>query len=618
MPRLLARGPGLAVSPDTSHIACGRPGRLALISAETRAETAQIELPPGDEVDVAFTSSGRLLSVTRQEAVTVVLAHRLPTLETFARLELPGVLKPLCVVGERMFIVNSANEVPRVVHLTERTLGADPIAMREPVQLAVAAPEDRLLVAARDQLEAWDPLRRRALFRIHLPLSSPRFAGFSSRRRLLWVTSSTRLGEFSVFRYSDGRLQSKADLSRYILGVDGHPESPRVILAVRTDESRPLELLQVDLSVDERHTVRYEGTIASFAMADGARPVLVVGDVEGPLRYLELPRSTPLEESLRDAGAQAKALANAARRRAATRAEPPPETAASWRERLGQPGAAPRGAQPAQAAATDEATLAEAAPDAPTDEMAEDEPAAAAPGSDLPAPSEWRTSLLAWGEAALSGSSRAPAPPDVQNAAPLVRVMDRFALDGTSAEALALLYAGWLLGEGDGLPAAKLARALGHDPAGGWAEALGVGALARVGLVRSRRGRRALRPVVGRFLDGEEPLLMRFVPARATSRKAPHGPHRVELGDGDEALLGQAAADRLGREVALVAVAPRPLRRMLPAGLVGAQLHGLVPLLVLTGSDDGSWLSRLGEDLVLVAARDELPGAPQLPNLALG
>src|SRR5947209_6767690 len=101
-----------------------------------------------------------------------------------------------------------------------RLLAADPIALREPVQLAVAAPEDRLLVASRDQLEAWDPVRRQALFRLNLPLNRPAFAGFAARRRLLWIGAAGLPGGIEVFRFSDGRMALRIDLGRRLLAAD--------------------------------------------------------------------------------------------------------------------------------------------------------------------------------------------------------------------------------------------------------------------------------------------------------------------------------------------------------------------------------------------------------------
>jgi hypothetical protein len=600
MPRLIAGAPGLAASPDTRHIAVARAGRVALVSADSRKESSSAELPAGDETDVAFTPSGRLLAATRQPNATVISAFTVPALEPITRLELPGALKLMTAIGERLFLTTATGELPRIVNLTNRALGADPIGVREPVQLAVAAPEDRLLVAARDQLEAWDPLRRRALFRINLPLSSPRFAGFAGRRRLLWVGSSTRLGEFSVFRFSDGRLVSRTELGRRILGVDGHPESPRLVLAARADENRPLELFQFDLSIDERLSIPFDGTLGSFAMADGARPVLVAADSDGALEFVTLPRATPLEEGLRESGSAMKSAIAAAKRRL-TPTRPVTDGPPSWRNRLGQPGAAPAGAAPSRPADAN----AESPPD---DEAGGDEPARAV---------DWRAGLVRWGEALLgatAGGASLPSPP-VHPESPLADAIGRLGLDGTAADALQLLYAAWLLGRAP-LPAATVARALDAERAGAWAEALGRGGLGRAGLVRARRGQLELRVVAGRFLDGAEPSLDVFLPAGEERAPTLVGAHRVEPGEAPEPLA-QAVANHLGCAVALVEMRPgRPTRR-LPGGLVAARLHGWVPLVVLDGSDDGRWLAELGDELTLVASRGELAGAPSLPTLTL-
>src|SRR5207247_910057 len=115
--------------------------------------------------------------------------------------------------------------------------------------------EARLLVAANDQIECWDPLYRRALFRLHLPVSRMKFGGFSTRRRMLWVIGASPLGPLEVFRYSDGRLQARAELGKKVLAVDGHPESPRLVVAAREAADRPLDLVQFDLALGERRMV---------------------------------------------------------------------------------------------------------------------------------------------------------------------------------------------------------------------------------------------------------------------------------------------------------------------------------------------------------------------------
>src|SRR5438045_474175 len=70
MPRLLAGGPGLAVSPDHALLAVVGSGRLTLHDAATREESAATHVPAA-ESDVIFVSTGgalRLLAFVLRQA----------------------------------------------------------------------------------------------------------------------------------------------------------------------------------------------------------------------------------------------------------------------------------------------------------------------------------------------------------------------------------------------------------------------------------------------------------------------------------------------------------------------------------------------------------------------
>src|SRR5438270_13358548 len=93
----------------------------------------------------------------------------------------------------RALVTNESLEQPRIVTVTS-VLVVEPIGLHQPLIFAAAAPEERLLVASRardQQLECWDPIARRALFRLNLPLMArAQFAGFAHRRRLLWIAAT--------------------------------------------------------------------------------------------------------------------------------------------------------------------------------------------------------------------------------------------------------------------------------------------------------------------------------------------------------------------------------------------------------------------------------------------
>jgi hypothetical protein len=615
MPRLVPGAPSLAVSLDTLFLAIARSGELALWGVASRSARGSVELPEADEVDVVFVGNQRLVAFARRGDATRALAFRVPGLEPIAQLELAGAVRPLATVGDRMLVANEAGEQARIVYANDRALGLDPISVREPVQFAVAAPEDRMLIAARDQLEAWDPVYRRALFRINLPLSSPRFAGFCARRRLLWVASATRMGELVAYRFSDGRMTTRAELGRRILGAHGHPESPRLVVAARPDEQQPIEMFQLDFSIDERFAVPLgSAQPESFVMADGATPSVVIAGRDSGPDFISLPRAVPLEELAPTPAPLPRSTANARPPRSPH--QPParmvapsrPATAPaadgdgpSWRDRLGHvpPPSTSSAPKPARAAARPSSPQPQGEPfDDPAD-AEERRPLERVAGH------SWRNALAAWGAALLGGADDVPAPP---NGTPVAALAARLQLGGAAEQALALLYAGWLLGDGrTGLAAAALANLIDEDPDSAWTEALGLGALGRSGLVRPRDGRLYLRPVAGRFLDGHAPPVA-IVPAGAE----PHGP---EAGSWYVAAAEpRALAERLGRAVATVDLSPRPLRRFVPSGVVAARLHDAVPLIVLAASDAGAWLPLVGPELALVTGPGGSRGLSPLPT----
>jgi hypothetical protein len=234
--RLSPGVPELVASEDHAYVAMAG-AELTLLDAATRATLSVV--PLGTGAHVGFLGP-RLLSLLPGEGRTLVSAYALPSLELVAQLELDGRLVPLAFTSSRALVTTESLEHPRVVGVTTKII-VDPIPMREPLVLGTTAPEERLLVASRvreAQLECWDPLMRRALFRLNLPLM-PRAhaAGFAARRRLLWIASAGQEGVLEVYRFSDGRLQARVDLGAPIVSATGHPESPRLVVATRTGDA---------------------------------------------------------------------------------------------------------------------------------------------------------------------------------------------------------------------------------------------------------------------------------------------------------------------------------------------------------------------------------------------
>ena len=233
--RLSPGAPDLVASVDGAYVACAGE-TLTLYSQSTRAEVASTSLDA--PADVAFLGADRLLAVVPGDGRTQLNGYALPSLELVATLELEDRLHILAAVGTRALVATESLEQPRVVAVTTKIL-VETMPLREPLLLATAAPEDRLLAASRTrdaQLECWDPYLRRALFRLNLPLlPRAQLAGFAARRRLLWIAAAGPTGTLEVFRFSDGRLQARVDLGALIVGAAGHPDSPRLVVATAQD-----------------------------------------------------------------------------------------------------------------------------------------------------------------------------------------------------------------------------------------------------------------------------------------------------------------------------------------------------------------------------------------------
>ena len=614
MPRLIAEGPALAVGPSGVVAVCAG-GRLRLVDARTRDPLAERRLGEG-VVELAFAEGGgvpRLLAFERGAHVTLVRSLALPRLEPSGELELTGSVGPAAVIGERVLVTSEAGEYPRLMTLAPRALSVDPIALREPVQLATATPEDRLLVAARDQVECWDPLLRRAMYRLNLPVSRPRQAGFAARRRLLWVASQAQL---EAFRFSDGRLQLRVELGGRFVAAAGGGESPRVVVAIADGAPLPRDgsagavrgssadaprLEVLELIAQERRRIEAASTPAAFAVVDGEPAQLVLADAGGALTFLPLPTA--------EDPTAAEPVVTAAEGREA-------RVEGGWRARVG---ARP---EPKSAAPPPPPSPPFSAP------IRDEEPRAPAPAG---SPREaWRTQLLGWAEAA----ERAGAVEGLAGgeASLLREVARRFALEAPAAAALGLLYAAWLRGDDGGVPAATLQRLVAGAPTKGgavegavsgdedaaWREALGRGALGREQLVRAQRGRLRLRPAVGRFLDGAAPrieIVASAAPLHSLPARLQGGPLRLALPDEEDRTAARTVARQLGQDVALVELGRR---RPAAAQLLEARLYGALPLLCGDPAQLRHALDTLPHVLMLVGYRGYCPEAlAALPVLEL-
>jgi hypothetical protein len=583
--------PDLAASLDGTMVVMASPGRLTLFSPDGSPHITG-DIPDG-EPDVGFVGE-RLIAVVRADEGTHLLALNLPSLEVVAQLELEDRLRLVACVGMRALVTNENFERPRIVTVTT-VLVVEPIALHHPIIFAAPAPEERLLVASRgreQQLECWDPAQRRALFRLNLPLMpKAHIAGFAHRRRLLWIAGSDDESFLELYRYSDGRLQARAEMGGSVLAAVGHPESPRLVLAVKPPQG-PLELVALDFAAGDRHELTAPVEPQALCVAEGATPALVVhgaGD-EAP-HFVPLARAMAYEAErppppvLSRATRTAPAVTTIARGTTA-----PPATTSTPPLRV--PLRPTPSATPAPAPATD------------------DEPAP------LPREGTWRDQLCDWSARLVADPRRPLALSDPDEASRLADIIERLELDARSTRAVALLYGARLQGEAS-LPAALVARALGNGAAATereWDEALGRGALAALGLARARGGRLRLRPLVARFLDGAPPALT-IIAAGDGALATPSGATVHEAGEATLEQAGATLAARFGCDVALVPLpslpSPEELRRQLERALLEAQLHGAWPL--VSGADPAAWLDMLSRLSSVIVVRGAIP--PSLSNL---
>ena len=628
--RLQGGAPELVAGVDGAYVACAGE-RLTIYAQATRAELASVALDGA--ADVAFLGADRLLVVVRGAGRTQLCGYALPSLEPVATLELEDRLSVLAAVAGRALIVNESLEQPRLVAVTSKIL-VDTIPMREPLLLAAPAPEDRLLSASRTreaQLECWDPLVRRALFRLNLPLlPKAQLAGFSARRRLLWIAAGGPAGLMEVFRFSDGRLQARVELGANIVGAAGHPESQRLVVATRKSDEAPVTLWELDFQAGERRELKAPmAAPQAMCVVEGAQPALVLAangaaptwmplggagaasatSATGPMITASTP-STPVATSVAATGA-ASATASA------TKGHPRVVDPANWRDKMQAATARAKAATAATAAARGDDTrpVTDATARATRSGVARETPEerrerAAREASEAPEPSaaHWRDELCEWAEPQLAAPRRTLDTPTLPDHSSLATIVSRLALDERAARGLALLYGARLLGAGD-VAAATVARALGRDgdsDEADWDEALGHGLLGQLGLARTRNGRFGLTAAAGRFLDGA-PARIPILAGSPSDAELPDGIVRLDGGAEPHAQIGERLAHRFGYDVALVLVEGPAPARMLAWKLVEARLHGAWPL-VDVSAKAARWTRALDDGPTVVITRgDEVP-----------
>jgi hypothetical protein len=601
--RLLPGAPDLAASLDGSFVACAD-SALTLFAHDSRAAIASA--PLDGPAELGFVGTDRLLAVVPGDGRTQIHGYSLPTLELIASLELEGRLRLLTAVSNRALLATESMEQPRMVALTTKIF-VESIGIREPLVLACAAPEDRLLSASRTrdaQLECWDPFLRRALFRLNLPLM-PRaqLAGFASRKRLLWIAAAGPLGQLEVFRFSDGRLQARVELGAHIVGAAGHPDSPRLVVATRqADEGGVVSLTELDFQLGERRAINSPFSPKAICLVEGKEAALVLVDV-GP------PTWVPLGAASAPEPLPATTAHPAAPKPAAKTAHPSVSDPADWRGKLQarKDAAAASAGAPASRATTSAAGPRAAAAVAAVEALdALDEPSA-----------HWRDELSDWAERQLAAPRRGIEAPLLPEHSTVMTTVARLALDDRAARALHLLYGARLLGQ-PAVPAATVARVLGAGETAdeaAWDEALGRGLCGQLGLSHARDGRLALSVPASRFLDGTPPR-MTILTGGVSDVELPGGNVRLDGRVEPHRAIGERLAAQYGYDVALVLVNGPAPARSLARSIVEARLHGAWPV-VDVNVKGVRWAHALDEGpSVIVTRGDEIPAAiAALPSL---
>jgi hypothetical protein len=168
----------------------------------------------------------------------------------------------------------------------------------------------------------------------------------------------------------------------------------------------------------------------------------------------------------------------------------------------------------------------------------------------------WREPLVALAADLIKGET--PDLPSFAIDTELGELSHRLGLSMPARRVLVALYALHLVGS-PAMPISRLAALVGD-----WADALGQGDLAALGMLRRKHGTVALRTAVTDFLDGAEPRHVRLVGGAPTTPRA--GAFRVSRDARPDAEIEAELVKELGR----IAVVQGSLDR----ALLEARLHG--------------------------------------------
>lgn len=590
MIRIADGAPAIAVSPNQAEFAVLDGGLIRFFSSTTGAEHGQLEVALG-EGELTYTGSDRLVVVVRTGEHTWIALVRRKDRVVLSRSEITGPLHLLAASAHRLVLLDPTGERPRLGSIAADAIGFEPLQVRTPLRFACVTPEQDFLLAPRDELVRWDPVRKRTAAKLHLPFDPQTTrGGFASRHRQLWLVRGDKL---RVFRFSDGRPQGEIKAVGPIVDVMHHGASSRLVLVCKTEAG--LALQQVDVSTGDVSSLGAP-THQALALVETDPPWLVGVDAGGEPTRVALAPATILGEFAPD---PIKRQPGDGDKTGDWRAKLRPKRthhAEPQEEEMSDEDDAPEGDEPAE-----EGPATPAAPtvapgrepsvaaravasrrNAPSVAAAAATPTRAAPvfvdaltTTTLLGPlgKHPMGELARYARAVLTGEpARAPS----ASATRIVAVERRFGLSRGATLLCQLLYGVRLLGEPEaGVAPVDALRAFeprsDADVEAAWSEVLGVGDLGRRGLLAEARGRLRLAPSVARFIDGHPPQL-RILEGDAELDEPPE-PASYRLDGGELETQGAALARALGAPVALVTGGE------LREKLVEARLYGAVPLI---------------------------------------
>lgn len=595
MVRIADGAPAIAVSPNQAEFAVLDGGLVRFFSSTTGAEQGQLEVALG-EGELIYTGPDRLVVVVRTGEHTWIALVRRKDRVVLSRSEITGPLSLLAASAQRLVLIDPTGERPRLGSITTDAIGFEPLQVRTPLRFACITPEQDFLLAPRDELVRWDPLRKRTAAKLHLPFDPQTTrGGFASRHRQLWLVRGDKL---RVFRFSDGRPHGEIKAPGPIVDVMSHGASSRLVLVCKTEQG--LVLQQVDVSTGDT-ALMGPPTHQALAVIETDPPWLVGVDAGGEPTRAPLQPATILGEFAPDPikrqpgdGDKTGDWRAKLRPKRTHHAEPQDEEAgedddsayASEPEPDDEPPAVREPAAPPpsrEPSAVARAVAARRVAPSPASTPSPVTP----PRAERPAPliadalqvlvgplgKHPMGELARYARAVLSGEpARAPSASNTR----IVAVERRFGLSHGATLLCQLLYGVRLLGEHEkGIAPLDALRAFAPrsdgDVEAAWAEVLGVGDLGRRGLLASTHGRLRIAESVARFIDGQA-AQVRILPGDAELDEPPE-PASYRLDGGELEVQGAALARALGAPVALVTGGE------LREKLVEARLHGAVPLI---------------------------------------